>query len=173
MVFGQFFGFARFLFFLACGLFLVYMPLTIPQMSGDYSTSDDSSSCGFSPCAFLLGGFYQLTNNERDEWLAIRYVGCSTLAALIALYLSLRQWASFDREFQQELLEEQLQKRKYARVAFLCWDFRLHSASDKESFGPYLTNQFNALNEEVQLLKEDGKRRGGNGFFFMPEERLE
>eukprot|EP00397_Hematodinium_sp_SG-2012_P012538 GEMP01012711.1.p1 GENE.GEMP01012711.1~~GEMP01012711.1.p1 ORF type:complete len:441 (+),score=86.13 GEMP01012711.1:1272-2594(+) len=47
-----------------------------------------------------------------------------------------------------------MHKRKYAKVVFLCWDFRVKTAADKDSFGTSLSNQFNALNEEAELLLE-------------------
>lgn len=160
--FGHFFGFARFLFFLACGILLVFTPLTVPQLGGAFVSSDvtisDVGTCGFAPCAFLLGGFYHLIDGVRDESLALRYVIVSVFSAILCLYVSLRKWAAFDKDFQRDVLEEQMHKRKYAKVAFLCWDFRLKSTTDKESFGKSLSNQFTSLKEEAQLLREESRR---------------
>ena len=97
-----------------------YLPLLISQVwvvaTGNYLYL---LQCGWldHECWLLFGGF--------DSHKALFYLITSLGAALGTLIFSIRQWAAFDRTYQEIKLRSELEgRRRFCKVALVAWDFR-------------------------------------------------
>jgi len=162
---GGFFMFHRFISAMSFLMLLLFLPLLVFQGL----TSDEGlfvDSCGKVPlgCGWFYGGFFKTapstqsnTDQTRDVWLAVRYMGAVVLSSASILCFSVLRWGNYDFNYKSEELSQELQPRRWSQVVLAAWDFRL-AGEDRHNWQDALANQLKALREDEKESEQSQKR---------------
>jgi len=157
---GGFFKFHRFVGCLSLVMCILCLPLYIPHVLSEGSQLF-RGSCGKLPvaCAWLYSGFYRSGDSEnRDPWLAFRYLGVLVISSVACLSLSIFRWSSYDLSYQIEKVNEDLQPRRWSKMVLIAWDFRLHPGEDRRHWQHALTNQLRSMYDDDMAQKVASQR---------------
>uniref|UniRef100_A0A7S2JMI8 TMC domain-containing protein n=1 Tax=Zooxanthella nutricula TaxID=1333877 RepID=A0A7S2JMI8_9DINO len=167
---GSLFLFQRFLLLLSVLVLFAHLPLLVLHVMNGNPGRLDAYGAGADaftlcptplfpvPCSFFYGGFYTLRAGERDPWLALRYLGAMLASAGLMLYLTLLRWMQWDANLQSEMLEEDMRPRRWSKLVFQAWDFRLVSAEDKQNWGQSFATRLRAIMAEEEQARANAQR---------------